>query len=69
MSGMGLANLLASFALFDDDPALVNRLEDEFAKITPAQIQKTADQFLRPTNRTILVVEPKPESAAGAGDR
>jgi predicted Zn-dependent peptidase len=65
---MGLANLLACFALFDDDPALVNRLEDEFAKVTPALVQRTADQYLRRTNRTVLTVEPKPESPAAAGD-
>jgi predicted Zn-dependent peptidase len=70
LSGFGLANLLASFALFDDDPTLVNRLEDEFAKISPAQIQRTAEQYLRRTNRTILTVEPKPDTpAAGSENR
>ena len=34
--GFGRADLLASFALFDDDPAKINRLEDEFRKVTPA---------------------------------
>ena len=68
-SGMGLANLLASFALFDDDPGLVNRLEGEFAKVTPALIQKTAEQYLRQANRTVLTVEPKPEAPAAAGEK
>jgi len=67
-SGMGLANLLACFALFDDDPTLVNRLEDEFAKVTPAQIQRTAEQYLARANRTILTVEPKPEAPAAGGE-
>jgi predicted Zn-dependent peptidase len=67
-SGYGLANLLACFALFDDDPTLVNRLEDEFAKVTPAQIQRTADQYLARSNRTILTVEPKPEAPATGGE-
>ena len=66
-SGMGLANLLACFALFDDDPTLVNRLEDEFAKITPEQIRRTAEQYLRRANRTVLTVEPKPEAPAASG--
>ena len=39
--GFGRANLLAAFALFDDDPAKINRLEDEFRKVTPELIQKT----------------------------
>ena len=51
--GFGRANLLAAFALFDDDPGKINRLEDEFKKVTPAMIQKAAREYLRPTNRTI----------------
>ena len=65
-SGFGLADLLASFALFDDDPARVNKLEGEFEKVTPELIQKTAQEYLRPENRTILVREPKPADAAAA---
>ena len=55
----GRANLLASFALFDDDPGKINRMEDEFRKVTPELIQKTAREYLRPTNRTILTITPK----------
>lgn len=58
--GVGKVNLLASFALFDDDPSKINRLEGEFKKITPALVRKTASEYLRSTNRTILIVEPKP---------
>jgi zinc protease len=61
--GVGLADLLCSFALFDNNPARVNTLEAQFQKVTPALIQKTAREYLRPTNRTILVVEPKTASA------
>jgi len=57
--GFGRANLLACFALFDDDPGLINRLEQEFGKVTPELIQRTAQEYLRPTNRTVLVLEPK----------
>jgi zinc protease len=55
----GRANLLASYALFDDDPAKINRLEAEFGKVTPELIQKTAREWLRSTNRTILTITPK----------
>jgi zinc protease len=58
-NGVGRADLLASFALFDDDPSRVNTLEDEFRKITPEVIKKTADEYLRPSNRTILIIDPK----------
>ena len=56
--GFGRANLLASFALFDDDPSRINRLEEGFAKVTPALIQKTASEYLRPGNRTVYVITP-----------
>lgn len=54
----GLFDMLATFALFDDDPARINRLQSEFDDVTPALIQKTAIEFLRSTNRTVLVIEP-----------
>ncbi|HEX6927177.1 MAG TPA: pitrilysin family protein [Longimicrobiaceae bacterium] len=58
MFGFGRADLLASFALFDDDPSRINRLEEEFRSVTPELLQRTAQEYLRPTNRTILTIEP-----------
>jgi predicted Zn-dependent peptidase len=55
--GFGRADLLASFALFDGDPAKVNRIEEEFRKVTPELVQKTAQEWLRPSNRTVLIAE------------
>jgi predicted Zn-dependent peptidase len=55
--GFGRADLMASFALFDDTPALINSLEDNLRKVTPELVLKTAKEYLRPTNRTVLVVE------------
>src|SRR5260221_6475691 len=60
IGGFGLADLLASFALFDDNPGRINSLESEFEKVTPELIQKTAQEYLRPENRTVLVLETKP---------
>jgi len=65
-SGFGLADLLASFALFDDDPARVNTLVGQFEKVTPELIQKTAQEYLRPENRTVLIREPKAADAQAA---
>lgn len=56
--GFGRADLLASFALFDDQPSRINALEQEFGKVTPELMQKTAKEYLRSTNRTILILEP-----------
>ncbi|MGZ8518353.1 MAG: M16 family metallopeptidase, partial [Chitinophagaceae bacterium] len=57
--GIGKLNLLASFALFDDNPSLINTIEDNFKKVTPELIKKTAKEYFRPTNRTILIIDPK----------
>lgn len=58
LQGFGKANLLASFALFDDNPGRINGLEAEFKKVTPDLIKKTAQEYLRPSNRTVIVVNP-----------
>jgi zinc protease len=58
--GIGKVNLLAVFALFDDNPSRINTLESEFKKVTPELIKKTAREYLTPTNRTILIIDPKP---------
>ena len=55
--GLGRADLLCSFALFDDNPERINSLEEEFKKITPEIIKRTMDDYLIDSNRTILTVE------------
>jgi zinc protease len=64
--GFGLMDMLASFALFDDDPARVNSLVGEFRKVTPELVQKTAQEYLRSANRTVVLVEPAHKDAAAA---
>ena len=65
-SGFGLVDLLASFALFDDNPARVNTLVSEYQKVTPELIEKTAKEYLRSENRTILFVQPQAPTPAPA---
>jgi predicted Zn-dependent peptidase len=56
--GFGRADLLASYALFDDKPDNINQIEANFRKVTPELIQKTAKEYLRKTNRTIVLIKP-----------
>jgi predicted Zn-dependent peptidase len=56
--GFGRADLLASYALFDDKPDNINQIESNFRKVTPELIQKTAREYLRKTNRTIVIIKP-----------
>ncbi len=56
--GLGRADLLAVFALFDDDPSRINELEEEFKKVTPEIMNRTVSEYFRDSNRTILTVNP-----------
>jgi zinc protease len=66
LGGFGRADLLACFALFDDNPSRIDSLEAEFRKVTPELIERTAREYLRSTNRTVLLIEPgAPEDTQG----
>jgi len=65
-SRFGLVDLLGSFALFDNDPGRINRLEKEIDAVTPAMIRKTAQEYLRSTNRTIISLKPGAAAEAAA---
>jgi predicted Zn-dependent peptidase len=56
--GFGRADLMCSYALFDDDPFRIDSLEAEFRKVTPELVESTAREYLRKTNRTVLMIEP-----------
>jgi predicted Zn-dependent peptidase len=66
-SGFGRSDLLASFALFDDRPQRINDIEQQFAAVTPELVKKTAAEYLRPTNRTVLQVVPAPAATPQKG--
>jgi len=66
-SGLGKLDLLASFALFDNDPGRINRLEAGFLAVTPELIQRTAREWLRRENRTVYTIVPGAPVAATAG--
>jgi predicted Zn-dependent peptidase len=56
--GFGRADLMACYALFDDDPSRIDSLESEFRKVTPQLVESTAREYLRKTNRTVLLIDP-----------
>ena len=53
-STQGRANLLASFALFNDNPARINEVVKQFDAVTAAQVQEVAKKYIVPTNRTAI---------------
>jgi len=64
--GLGKLDLLASLALFDDAPARINTLEQNFDAVTPALILRTAQEWLRPENRTVYEIVPGAKNNGGA---
>jgi zinc protease len=66
--GVGRADLLACYALFDDDPSKINEIESSFRKVTPALIQSTAKEYLRKTNRTIVMINVETAAAEGGSN-
>ena len=67
--GLGRADLLASFALFDDDPSGALAIEERFEELTPELVLATAQEYLRPSNRAVLAIVPGAgEPGTGAAD-
>lgn len=67
--GLGRAEVLACFALFDANPNRVNSIEERFRQVTPELILETAREYLRPANRTVLMIEPEPMAQAGGASK
>jgi predicted Zn-dependent peptidase len=57
-SSMTRAQQIAEYALYDGDPALVNRDLDELLSVTPEQIRNAVQNFLNTENRALLDVTP-----------
>ena len=58
MPKYGLMHLLACFALFDNDPGLVNTILEGFLEVTPEDVRGAAQKYLRPAQRAIVVRQP-----------
>jgi zinc protease len=56
--GVGRVDLLASFELFEGDASHINDIERRFRDLTPETVQQAAQDYLRPTNRNVLSIEP-----------
>ena len=64
-SSLQRAILLGEYAAFWDDPNLINTYVDRLSKVTAADVQRVARQYLVATSRTVVVTNPKPAGAQG----
>jgi zinc protease len=51
--------------MFFNDPNRLNTREDRIAKVTAADVQRVAKQYLVKTNRTVVLTMPKGAAAQG----
>jgi predicted Zn-dependent peptidase len=56
---LNLARQTGEYAVFYNDPGLINKRLDKVNAVTTAEVQKAAGKFLRPTNRVVIVTKPK----------
>jgi zinc protease len=64
-SSLQRAVLLSQYAMFYDKPDLINTRAESIAKITAADVQRVAKQYLVKTGRTVVVTVPKAAAAKG----
>jgi len=64
-SSLQRAILLSQYAMFYDNPGLINTRADRIAAVTAADVQRVARQYLVADNRTIVITNPKPAAAGG----
>jgi len=53
------ANTLAQYAVFYNDPALINSMQTKLSQVTKADVQRVAATYLKETNRTVVTTLPK----------
>ena len=58
------AILLARYAVFFDDPGIINARYERIASLTIADLQRVARQYIVPANRTVVVTVPAPRTGA-----
>jgi predicted Zn-dependent peptidase len=64
-SSLQRAIALGRYAAFWNDPDLINTYADRLGKTRAADVQRTAKQYLTPTNRTVVITMPAAASEGG----
>jgi predicted Zn-dependent peptidase len=62
---LGTATRLTQFAVFYDDPSLINTQFEKIAAVTKDDVQRVAVKYLKPTNRTVAITLPQAKPSAG----
>ena len=57
---------LSQYAVYYNDPGLINTRLDKVNAVTKEDVQRVANQYLRDTNRTVVITMPKAKGATPA---
>ena len=63
---LGRAVRLGQYAVFYNDPGLINSYGQNFRAVTKEQIQRAVRTYLTDANRTVILTVPTPRTAGGA---
>jgi len=63
-SALGRANAIGQYAVYYNDPNLINTRIDKVMAVTKEGVQRVANKYLVPANRTVVITVPK---ATGRG--
>jgi zinc protease len=66
-SSLQRAVIMSHFAVFYNDPNLINTRLDRQMAVTAADVQRVAVKYLTPENRTVVITVPKPAAAPTGG--
>ena len=66
-SSLGRANAIGQYAVYYNDPNLINTRIDKVMAVTKEDVQRVANKYLVPTNRTVVITVPKAPSRGPMG--
>ena len=62
------ANSFGHYAVYYNDPQLINTLEQKYSQVTKADLQRVARTYFQENQRTVVTTMPKPATAKGASE-
>ena len=67
LSSLSRANSIGQYAVYYNDPNLINTRLDKVNAVTKEDVVRVANKYLKPANRTVVVTTLKAKGAANAG--
>jgi len=60
------ANALGHYAVYYNEPELINTVLDKIAQVNKADLQRVARTYLKADSRTVVTTSPKSKAASAA---